>query len=406
MVSSIEGPIAMTSDAPAFTVLIPTFNEQENVPELLRRLVAALLPADRPQDAPTPRLLFVDDGSDDTARLLTEAADDCPLPITVLHRDVPEGGLGGAIVAGLRQVCADGGDWAVVMDADLQHPPDLVPELVSTGRRERADLVVASRYLDGGSRQGLADRYRMVVSSASTLLTKGVFPRELQGISDPMSGFFALRTAAVDPAELRPLGYKILLELAVRSRPRRVAEVPYHFGERFAGESKSSLREGLRFLRHLTGLRFSTPGGRVLAFGLIGLSGVLPNLGLLHLLTDAHMHYLPAEVLANQAALAWNFALLEATVFRSRRHRHWASRTARFWALGNADLLLRIPLLALLVSGLGMGVIGATALTLVASFAVRYLVAERSIYVPHRQAPRSPAAASAPLPVPDLATAE
>ncbi|WP_063770637.1 glycosyltransferase [Streptacidiphilus carbonis] len=400
----------MASDTPAFTVLIPTFNEQENVPELLLRLVAALLPADRPGDAPAPRLLFVDDGSDDTARLLTEASAVCPLPITVLHRDVPEGGLGGAIVAGLRQVCENGGawggDWAVVMDADLQHPPDLVPELVRTGRSERADLVVASRYLDGGSRQGLADRYRVAVSAASTLLAKGVFPLELQGISDPMSGFFALRTAAVDPAELRPLGYKILLELAVRSRPRRVAEVPYRFGERFAGESKSSLREGLRFLRHLTGLRFSTPGGRALAFALIGLSGVLPNLGLLRFLTGTHMHYLPAEVLANQAALAWNFALLEATVFRSRRHRHWASRTARFWALGNADLLLRIPLLALLVSALGMGVLPATALTLAASFAVRFLIAERSIYVPHREAPRSPAAASAPLPVPDLARAE
>ena len=391
---------------PPFTVLIPTYNEQENIPELLRRLVEALPPGDGDSSAAAaPRLLFVDDGSDDTAELLTAAADSCPLPITVLHRDVPEGGLGGAIAAGLRQAS---GEWAVVMDADLQHPPSLVLELVATGRREHADLVVASRYLDGGSRQGLADGYRKLVSGASTLLAKSVFPLELRGISDPMSGFFAVRTAVVDPAALRPLGYKILLELAVRARPRRVAEVPYRFGERFAGESKSSLREGMRFLRHLTTLRFSTPAGRALAFGLIGLSGVLPNLAVLHLLTGgAGMPYLPAEAIANQVALAWNFAWLEGTVFRSRRHRHWAHRTTRFWLLGNADLLLRIPLLALLVSGLGMDLLQSTALTLAASFAVRFVVAERAIYVPHREAPSKPAAghtpAATPLPVHQVA---
>ncbi|MFC1411855.1 glycosyltransferase [Streptacidiphilus sp. N1-12] len=365
---------------PDFTVLIPTYNEQENVAELLRRLVAALSP--RHDGGPVPRLLFVDDSTDLTPVLLREAAADCPLPITVLHRETPEGGLGGAVVAGLREAT---GAWAVVMDADLQHPPALVPELVAAGRSGQADLVVASRYAQGGSRQGLSGAYRLVVSGASTLLAKLLFPRELHRISDPMSGFFAVRLAAVEPMALRPLGYKILMELAVRSRPRRVAEVPYRFGERFAGESKSTVREGLRFLRHLAMLRLSTPGGRAIAFALVGLSGVLPNLGLLRLLTSgAGMHYLPAEVLANQGALLWNFALLELTVFRDRRTRHWASRAGRFWLLGNADLLLRVPLLALLVGGLGMGVLWATALSLVVSFAVRFLIAERSIYLPQR----------------------
>lgn len=384
-------PISMD---PPFTVLIPTFNEQENIPELLRRLVDAL-PVDG--RSPAPELLFVDDSTDRTPQLLREAAAGCPLSITVLHRDVPEGGLGGAVVAGMRQAV---GEWVVVMDADLQHPPALLPELVEAGRRQQADLVVASRYAAGGSRDGLAGGYRMAVSGVSTLLTKGLFARELRGVSDPMSGFFAIRRSAVNTSELRPLGYKILLELAVRSRLRKVAEVPYTFGERYAGTSKSTVREGMRFLRHLLTLRLSTPAGRALAFGLIGLSGVLPNLGLLHLLIRAGMHYLPAEVVANQGALLWNLSLLEATLFRDRRHRHWASRTGRFWLLGNADLLLRIPLLALLVSGLGMQVIVATALTLIASFAARFLIAERMIYLPRRVAPGSVVAGLGAQPVP------
>jgi dolichol-phosphate mannosyltransferase len=156
----------------------------------------------------------------------------------------------------------------------------------------------------------------------------------------------------------------------------------------------------MRFLRHLLTLRLSTPAGRALAFGLIGLSGVLPNLGLLHLLVRAGMHYLPAEVVANQGALLWNLSLLEATLFRDRRHRHWASRIGRFWLVGNADLLLRIPLLALLVSGVGMQVIAATALTLIASFAARFLVAERMIYVPRRAVPSSVVAGLGAQPVP------
>lgn len=363
-------------DAP-YTVVIPTYNESDNIAELLAQLAEAL-PV--PPGGPAPRLLFVDDSTDQTPAVIREAARDCPLHVTLLHRDEPVGGLGGAVTEGLR---AADGEWAVVMDADLQHPPQLVPELVATGRCAGADLVVASRYASGGSPGGLAGGYRRAVSGSSTLLAKLLFARELRRISDPMSGFFALRLSAVDLAGLRPLGYKILLELAVRGRLRRVAEVPYRFGTRFAGESKSGLREGLRFLRHLTGLRLSTPLGRAAAFALIGLSGLLPNLLMLTLLThQLGLHYLLAAVLANQVGIGWNLVLLERTVFRHRRHRHWASRVLGFVGVSNLELLLRIPLLALLVSGLGLGVGTATVLSLAASAALRFLVAERAVYVP------------------------
>lgn len=324
----------------------------------------------------------MDDSTDDTPAVIEKAAADHPFPVAVLHRETAAGGLGGAVVEGIGRADTD---WIVVMDADLQHPPHLVPELVGEGIRTGADLVVASRYISGGSRAGLAGSYRIAVSRGATWLAKGLFPRALRGISDPMSGFFAMRRRVVTAETLKPLGYKILLELAVRCRPRRVAEVPFVFQDRYSGESKSTAREGLRFLAHLASLRSATPLARMIGFGLIGLSGFVPNLAGLWLLTHAGMHYLPAEIVANQAGVLWNFLLIETLLFRDRRrHRHWADRIGRFALLANADLLLRIPLIALFVARFGMGALPATALALVTTFVLRFAATEALVYLPRR----------------------
>jgi dolichol-phosphate mannosyltransferase len=136
-----------------------------------------------------------------------------------------------------------------------------------------------------------------------------------------------------------------------------------------------------------------TAGGRALAFGLIGLSGFAPNLAALWLLTAAGVHYLAAEVLANQVAIAWNFLLLDCLLYQHRRRHHWSRRFAKFLAVANIDLIGRIPLLGLLVAHARMNVLLATAITLVAGFAVRFAVTDRFIYVA-RQA-RSPGRSAA-----------
>ncbi|MBL1081259.1 glycosyltransferase family 2 protein [Streptomyces actinomycinicus] len=362
----------------AVTIVVPTFNESGNVRRLLQ-LITESVPARLPCE-----VVFVDDSTDDTPEAIREAAQDCPFPVAVLHREEPVGGLGGAVVEGLK---AAGSEWIVVMDGDCQHPPSLVPDLVATGERAGAELVVASRYIEGGSRAGLAGGYRVAVSRAATWLTKALFPRRLHGVSDPMSGFFAIRRSAVTPDVLRPLGYKILLELAVRSRPRRVAEVPFVFQDRFAGESKSTAKEGFRFLRHLAGLRTATPLARMIGFGLIGASGFVPNLLGLYALTALGLHYVPAEILANQLGVAWNFLLIEQLLFRDRRaHRRGWDRLGRFALLANADLVLRIPLIALLVDRFGMGALPATALALVLTFVLRFAGTEALVYLPRRRA--------------------
>lgn len=361
----------------AVTIVVPTFNESGNVRQLLHQITESV-PARLPCE-----VVFVDDSTDDTPEVIRQAAQDCPFPVTVLHREEPVGGLGGAVVEGLRAATSD---WIVVMDGDCQHPPSLVPELVATGERSHAGLVVASRYIKGGSRAGLAGSYRVAVSRGATWLTKSLFPRRLHGISDPMSGFFAIRRSAVTADVLKPLGYKILLELAVRSRPRQVAEVPFVFQDRFAGESKSTAQEGLRFLRHLAGLRTASPVARMVGFGLIGLSGFVPNLVGLWALTGLGLHYVPAEILANQLGVAWNFVLIEHLLFRDRRaHRRWWDRAGRFALLANADLVLRIPLIALFVDRFGMGALSATALALVTTFVLRFLGTEALVYLPRRK---------------------
>jgi dolichol-phosphate mannosyltransferase len=185
----------------------------------------------------------------------------------------------------------------------------------------------------------------------------------------------------VETGRLRPLGYKIMLELIVRSRPSTVVEVPFAFGTRFAGRSKSSLREGARFLRHLATLRLSNTPSRMLAFAAIGATGVLPNLAAMQLLTaELGWHYLLAALVANQIAIGWNFGLTDLLLFGDRRRRRLGNRFAKFAALNNLDLVARIPLLAVLVTEFGLGYLTATVTTLLAMAAVRFLVLDRLVY--------------------------
>jgi dolichol-phosphate mannosyltransferase len=354
------------------TVVVPTFNERDNIATLLERLALAL-------PAGETEIVFVDDSTDDTPEVIAAAARGCPIPVTVHHREDGAGGLGGAVVEGMRLAR---GEWIVVMDADLQHPPEIVPDLIGAGVRDGADLVIGSRYAGGGNRDGLAGRYRRIVSGGSTLVTKMIFRNSLSQVSDPMSGLFAIRTSSLEVEQLRPLGYKILLELVVRNRPARIVEVPYSFRPRHAGESKSSMAEGVRFVKHLGLLRFGAQRSRMLLFGLIGVSGLLPNQATLWALNDlAGVHYLPAAVLANLVAVGWNFALADTLLYRTRRSsRSFWGRINRFFLLGNADLVLRIPLLALLVGGAHLGVLGANLVTLVISFVARFLISDKVIY--------------------------
>lgn len=367
------GPVSSASDHDGgtveLTVIVPTFNEAPNVPELVRQLGEALV-------GHRAEVLFVDDSTDETPDVVRAVAATAALPVRLVHRDDPVGGLSGAVQEGLA---ASSAPWCVVMDGDLQHPPGLVPSLLATAQTEGVDVVVASRYLADGSSSGLANATRHVVSSVSTAVTRAMFPVRLADCSDPMTGFFLVRREAVDLDRLRPRGFKILLEILARHR-LAVAEIPFVFGERFAGDSKASLAQGVRFLAQLAALRF----GRMSRFAVIGGFGALVNVALVAAMTSAGAAYLLAAVVAAELTIVMNFLLQERFVFpdlRAEGRGPWR-RFAHSFAFNNVETALRLPVLALLVSTMHVTAVLATALTLLVAFVARFTFHSRVVYRP------------------------
>jgi dolichol-phosphate mannosyltransferase len=234
------------------TVLVPTRNEAGNVAPLVERLEHCLLEIGC-------QVVFVDDSDDDTPERVRRVAASSKLEVVLIARPPAEryGGLGGAVIEGAR---AASGEWLCVMDGDLQHPPELVPVLLARASETGADLVLASRLAPGGS-VGALSRSRAVLSRTLAWTTRRLFAEPLRGVTDPMTGFFVVRRESLRPERLRPDGFKILLEILVRTPDLRVAEIPFQFESRRAGRSKAGLREMVRLARTLARLAGDS-GGR------------------------------------------------------------------------------------------------------------------------------------------------
>jgi dolichol-phosphate mannosyltransferase len=370
---------------PELTVVVPTRNEHDNIAPLLKRLENV---------CPHLRLevLFVDDSTDDTPEAISERASRSPRPVRLIHR--PEhgraGGLGGAVHTAFRHARSE---LICVMDADLQHPPELIAALVREAHGSRADVVVASRYCRRGDVGGLG-RLRRVLSSGSTLIARVLFPVRLQAVSDPLSGFFLVRRDAIDLSAMRPRGFKILLEILLCGAQPTTSEVAFRFGERHACKSKASLVEAVRYVRRLLELRFGARGARLVRFAAVGSVGVVVNTAVLGLLTGAlHLWYVIASVLATQVAIVSNYALTELLVFRTvRSARSLGTRFTGYVLLNNGALALNAPLLVVFVSVVGIQLLVANVLTMVLLVAVRFAVADgflwRSARIPVQDAPK------------------
>jgi dolichol-phosphate mannosyltransferase len=355
---------------PLLTVVVPTKNERENVPHIVERLEAAL---------PTVPLeiVFVDDSNDGTAELVVDLAAESERRIVLLKQMHGRhiGGLGAAVVQGLRAAQAP---WVCVMDADLQHPPELVAALLEQAESRDLDVVVASRYCAEGD-TGSFGWARAMASRSTTTAARLLFPRRLRTVTDPMSGFFLVRRDAVDVGRLRPRGFKILLELLVRHPDLRAAEVSFTFGERRFGRSKAGVREAARYLSLLARLRFAR-------FGAVGLSGLVVNTAVLAFLTDfVGLFYVVSAVFATQVSTLWNFGFTEFWVFSDREARRGrGSRMALFFLMNNAALALRGPVLIVLTSGLGLHYALSNIISLASLTLLRFAVADSWIWAKDR----------------------
>jgi putative flippase GtrA len=362
------------SETAQLTVVVPTRNEAENVD----RLVAEV---SKLKDEIDLELVFADDSDDDTVERIEAAAESASVPIRFIHRDELErgSGLGGAVVEAASIAASD---WVCVMDGDLQHPPGTVRDLVEERDRLDADVVIGTRYRPGGSAGGLGP-LRLVVSKVSGLVTRILFPRSVGRVSDPMSGFFLARRRLLTADGFRPRGFKILLELLVKSGPLRVSEVPYSFQDRADGESNADANEGARFIRQLWNLRVrSSLSSRLGAFAAVGVTGIAVNLGAVWALTELFgLHYLLSAILATQLSTGWNFWLSDALVFSGRTDSLSSrSRIARFYGMNNAAFAVRGPLIVALTAGLGVHYLASTLASLVLLSGARFALSSTWIW--------------------------
>lgn len=370
---SLGSPTAEDSvgRAPQITIVVPTRGEAGNIQALVDRIDAAL-------GAVRAEILFVDDSDDRTPDVIRATAAQANRTVRLLHREVGhrEGRLGGAVIAGFQQARAP---WAVVIDGDLQHPPEVLPALLRATESTEVDLVYGTRYFGDGDAGGLSGAGREWVSKMSTKVAKAMFPRKLSGISDPMSGLFAVRLSALKLTELHPVGYKVLLEILANSEIRAAVGVPFAFQERHSGESKASLAEGGRFLLQLGALRLGMTVGRLIqlcAFVAVGISSVGVNTLALWLLYEEWLHlpYLLASAIATNVAVVWTFTLLQVWVFRKVKARSVVGGFVRFWLVSMALLPVQLGLLAVSVEVLRFNPLAGNVVALTLVFVMRHLL--------------------------------
>jgi dolichol-phosphate mannosyltransferase len=296
------------------TIVVPTLNEVDNVPELVRELREGLADIDY-------RVVFVDDSTDETPGVIRDLATRDGR-VRLVRREEAErrGGLSTAVTRGL-DLSSGASEYTCVMDADLQHPPGKVREMLETARRTDADVVVASRYADGGSYVGLTGTLRRAVSLGSKYLAQIVF-KEARKTSDPMTGFFLIRNEAISGIQFRPTGFKVLLEILVCAPDLKVVEAPFDFRARHAGVSKATLRQGFDYLIHMLSLFWYVPSaGRFWKFCLVGASGVLVNMVTLIVLAEVFdAHKVIAWMFAVGVSILTNFLLNNAFTWRDIRH--------------------------------------------------------------------------------------
>ena len=303
----------------AYTIVVPTYQERENLPLLTERIAAAVSPLEKPYE-----IIIVDDNSGDgTEEAVAELAEK-GYPIRLIVRK-DQRGLSSAVIRGFREAK---GKVLICMDADLSHPPERIPEMIKTLESENVDFVLGSRYVPGASTDDQWGWFRKLNSNVATL-----FARPFTNIKDPMSGFFAIdQSVFAQAATLDPVGYKIALELIVKCRCKNIQEIPIHFSDRQFGESKLSLAEQLKYLKHLKRL-FDFKFGRLgqfFQFCVVGGTGVVVDLAVFYFLLRMNVALMISRALAIAIAMTWNFALNRRLTFSYSRKGSLLSQYGKF----------------------------------------------------------------------------
>ncbi|MFA4860795.1 glycosyltransferase [Methanoregula sp.] len=335
------------------SVIIPTFNEEENIPRIIEEVDAVFRKSNL-----NGEILVVDDNSKDRTIAIVQKLHTEKENVNILVR-TSDHGLSQSVADGFSHASSD---IFVVIDADFSHPPALIPKMYDEIRAGN-DVVIGSRYMDGG---GIKDwpLKRRVISKGATFLGRLLFP----DISDPVSGFFAVRKEVVTGAPLKPKGYKILLEVLGKGTWENDKEIPFEFVDREIGSSKLKFRTIAEYAGQVVDIAlFSVlhrgsagwkEWERVIKFGLVGLTGIVVNMGLLYYLKEyVGLYYLVASFIAIEISILNNFLWNDLWTFRTQEKQKLSSRWHRLLAfnlVSAGGVVINLGLLYLFTSVFGV----------------------------------------------------
>ncbi len=346
------------------SIIVPTYNERENIEELVKRIDASLR-----KEGLKYEIIIVDDNSPDGTADVAESLSS-KYPIKVVRRP-GKLGLSSAVLDGFKVA---EGDLVVVMDADLQHPPEVIPKLVRTAANG-CDIVIASRYVKGGS-VGEWSVLRKLISKGATLIARILLPQS-RNVKDPMSGFFLFKREVLEGSEgLDPKGFKILLEILVKGRYRSVCEVPFKFGQRFKGQSKLGMKEVINYVIHVLTLSPS-----YLKFAIVGGIGTIVNLAVLYV--ERYLLGIPhviAAPIAIEVSVLNNFTLNDLWTFKTARKGSWVSRLVKFHGSSAAGILTQVGVSIGTYEFIVHNSILAQLLGIIAGFILNYVISKKYVW--------------------------
>ena len=339
------------------SIILPTYNESENIIKILRSIGEIL-----PKSVPTQAIVVDDNSPDGTGKLVEDYLKNvkkmADYTIEIIHRKAKEG-LGSAILKGIQQAK---GDTIVVMDSDFSHPPLIILKLIESIKKHQYDIAVASRYIKGGKIQGWSLKRKIMSKFATLIAKKGL------GIDthDPMSGFFAFKRNIIKELNIDAIGFKFLLEILVKTKGVNIKEIPYTFQNRELGSSKLSIRTIFDYYRSVwklyrygkplekqekrASVKFLYKAGR---FYTVGASGFIVNYMISLLLTGGvfDLWYLHANVIGIIASITTNFILNKTWTFGDKdfRVKKTISQYGKFAMFSSLGALVQLGMVYFLV---------------------------------------------------------
>jgi len=355
-----------------FTVIIPTLNEEATIGLTIRNVQEIVN-----KENLNAQILVVDDNSSENTLFIVNEIrlNQSNMDLIIRQRDH---GLSQSIVEGFEK--ADSTIF-IIMDADGQHPPEKIPELYEK-IKEGNDIVIASRYMKGGEIKNWPDE-RKVISWGATFLARLFFPN----ITDPVSGFFAVRKEVVYNAPLKPRGFKILLEVLGKGHWKNVKEIPFTFGSREHGASKLKEKTIVEYGKQVFDLaQFSitnknsaayTEIHRAVKFMIVGFTGLIVNIGFLFFLTErVGLYYLLSGLVGIEASILSNYFLNDLWTFGDIKDNKYSrvSRLVRFHAVSATGILINLSTLYLLTTMWGIYYIIAEIVGIALAFTWNFLI--------------------------------